>query len=497
MRRSVGVAVDVGTSVVKVAAFDEVGHVLGRRGAPAPVLRPQPGFSEYDTYDVWAAVCTAVRELVADLDADVDRISATGQGDGCWLIDDRDEPVGHALLWNDGRAGSIVHRWHRDGTDTQAFAINGSASFPGSQGALLAWLREHEPQRLEAATTALFCTGWLTWRLSGERVTDVSDAGLPWLDIRAETWSERVLELLDLEWSAALRPRMLRRGEQAGTLRPDAAADLGLRPGIPVTHGTFDSVAMATGADVLRPGETLAILGTTLIVEGVSDRVDTSGAPSGMTLCTDVEGTRLRLYGTFSGTDSLDWAARLYGCSTAAEYLAAAEQSPAGARGLHMLPYFSPAGERAPFINAYARASVAGLSLDHGLPDLARAHLEALTYSLRHCLEQLPAPPETMVICGGGAASSWWCQLIADATGLPVESVGGIELGALGADVAARAQRDGSSIVDAAVMSRPAREHFEPRAVESRMYDDGYGRYTFLRERAEETWGPLAGVETA
>lgn len=492
MSRSVGIAIDVGTSVVKVAALDEAGRIVAQHGAPAPVLRPTPGHSEYDTADVWGAVCTAVREVVNGLGARVDRISATGQGDGCWLIDAEGRAVGNAMLWNDGRSGSIVRTWQESGVDAKCFQINGSASFPGSQAALLSWVQKNDSDRIEASSTALFCTGWLVHRLTGDAVTDVSDASLPWLDVRRERWSSTIPAMLGLEWSTSLRPRLLDRDEPAGRLLTDAAHDLGIEAGIPVTHGPFDCVAMAAGADVLRPGELLVILGTTLIVEGVSDHVDTSGCPSGMTLCANVERSWLRLFGTLSGTDSLNWAAQNYGLGSAVDYFAAAQQSPPGSNGLHVLPYFSPAGERAPFINANARASLAGLSLDHDIGDIARAHVEGLTYSLRHCIDQLPSRPQSLVVCGGGAASEWWCQLIADVIGITVEAIGGVELGALGADVAARAQRDGVPLAVSAEQSRPSRSIFVPEATAFAVYETGYGRFSWLRDHAVESWDRLA-----
>lgn len=492
---AIGLAVDIGTSVVKVAAFDSAGRLLTTARCDAPVLRPQPGFSEYNPETVWRAVCDAVGDVTGKLGSDVDRIAVTAQGDGCWLIGEDGAALGNAVLWNDGRAGAIVETWERDGTAARVFAQNGSALFPGAQAAILRWLQDHDPERLERATSVLFCGGWLTHRLTGVIASDRSDASLPWLDIRTRSYSREILDVLGMRWVERLLPPLCDDAAVSGQLTSQAARDLGLEQGIPVVRAPFDCVAMALGAGVTAPGDTLVVLGTTLIVESVISQVDTDGEPRGMTLCTGLPDTWLRLFGTLSGTDSLNWMTNVLGLDSARAYIADAERSPSGARGLRVLPYFSPAGERAPFIDPSARAAILGLSLDHNGSDMARAHLEGLTLALRHCLEETASDPRELVICGGGAASPFWCGLIADVTGVRTRRIPDVELGALGADLVARAALGRGPLVALTTGDEGEAAEYvhQPDQARRDLYDAMYTQFHLLRSQAEPTWRTLAG----
>lgn len=469
-----GISIDIGTCVIKVVAYGPSAEVLGVCNGPAPVLREHPQYSEYDPDMLWGVICDAVRQTARDIGQPVDHISVTGQGDGCWLIDDDGRSVGNAILWNDGRGHDIVDRWRSDGTETAVFEETGSATFPGAQSVLLEWLSEHQSSRITAAKYALFSSGWLFYRLTGTAVVEPSDAGLPWLDIRRRTYSHEADRVRGLEWTRRLRPPLIASAHAGFALSSAAAADLGLPSGTPVIHAPFDSPAMAIGAGVVDPGETLVILGTTLIVESVVSNVDTSGEPSGMTLCTGLPDTWIRLFGTLSGTDSVNYMASILGYHDAEEYVRSASTSPPGANGVRILPYFSPAGERAPFIDSSITASVLGLNLDRTRADIARAQVEGLTYAIRHCLDQLHERPRQLVLCGGGSASRFWCQLIADVTGVEAARVTEPELGARGAFIVAQAALAGEDVRIAAKTQAPPREHFAPDSALQALYDEGY-----------------------
>lgn len=476
-----GISVDVGTSVVKAAAYDANSKLLGVWCHPAPVLRRHSRFSEYDMDTLWESICDVVRQAASELDERVDRVAVTGQGDGCWLISNDGRSVGNAVLWNDGRSSSVVERWREDGSEQRIFDITGSATFPGAQSAILAWLRDNDPARLQGARYALFCSGWLFYQMTGMVSVERSDASLPWLNIREREYSTEAVRLRGLEWASHLLPPLIDSAERGHTISAEAAAAMGVPAGISVTYAPFDAPAMAIGAGVVDPGETLVILGTTLIVESVVDVVDTSGKSMGMTLCTGAPDTWLRLFGTLSGTDSLNFLVGLLGYDSAAELADEAATSEPGARGVRVLPYFSPAGERAPFIDSSVSATVTGLNLDRTRADLARAHLEGLTFAIRHCLDQLSEPPQRLSVCGGGAESLFWCQLIADVTGLETNRIAEPELGARGAELVAQAAARGLPVRAVAKSRMPSGEKFLPNPAQRGVYDDGYRRFHTLR----------------
>ncbi|MGW0063307.1 FGGY family carbohydrate kinase [Streptosporangium sandarakinum] len=202
------ICVDAGTTVVKAVGYDEAGAEVAVARQETGVSRPAPGHAEQDMNTVWAAVARTVR-AVADRLADasagtVDFVAVTAQGDGAWLVGPDGEPTGPAILWNDGRATAAVDAWNRSGAAGRAFRVNGSAAASGLPHAILTWLREHDPERLERSAALLTCGGWIFSRLTGETAADESDASAPFMDLRARAYSPELMALFGLEWAARL-----------------------------------------------------------------------------------------------------------------------------------------------------------------------------------------------------------------------------------------------------------------------------------------------------
>jgi erythritol kinase len=484
--------VDVGTSLIKSVAYDAGGREIAVARRPTRVLRPAPGRAEQDMAEVWDAVVETIRRVGDDLGHHPTLIAVTAQGDGCWLVDVAGHPVGPAILWSDGRAASIVERWAADGTIEQAFRVNGSLTFPGLINAILTWLREHEPERLARAHRALHCGGWVLHQLTGELVVDESDASAPLLDLRSRAYSEALIELFDLQWARHLLPEPVPAGRHVGTLVPEAAQELGLPAGLPVVLAPYDIAATAIGAGATTPGQACCILGTTLCSELVTDVLETDVTPSGFTIAMGPE-RHLRAYPSLAGTEVLAWAASMLAVSNPPEVA----QLAAAAGGVSpdapfLLPYLSPAGERAPFLDPDARGMLFGLTLDHRPEQVALAVLEGLSHVVRECLEASSAGAQDLRVCGGGANSAFWCQLIADVTGIPTLRSADSEIGAKGALICARvATGDDPDLATAARHLVEPRDAFAPRPALAALHDERFGQFIELRRLAEPAWRQL------
>jgi erythritol kinase (D-erythritol 1-phosphate-forming) len=484
---------DAGTSLLKAVVFDDAGVTLASAHRPTTIDRPRPGFAEQDMDGVWVGAVAVLREAAQRADVPIDAIALTAQGDGCWLINGDGAPTGPAILWNDARAAAAVVGWMDDGTVQRAFAHTGSTTFAGLPSAILPWLREHEPERIARAAAALTCGSFLFMKLSGTVALDVSDASAPWLDARTQGYAPEVLELLDLEWARALLPPLRRATDAPGALTAEAARALGLRAGTPVVPAPYDIAATAIGAGAIAPGDACSILGTTLCTEVVVDRVDTSGAPSGFTIALGAGDLRLRAHPTLAGTEVLQWAARLLGLEGAAEIPALAARAAPGAGGLVVLPYLSPAGERAPFLAPEARGTVFGLTVEHSREDFARAVLESLSHVVRECVEAAVVAPAGLALCGGGAASDVWCRLIADVTGLPTTRPADAEVGAKGACVvAAVATGAARDLGDAVARLVPPPTAFTPDPETRALHDDRHRAFLAARAATQPSWRALA-----
>ncbi|MFD5894107.1 FGGY family carbohydrate kinase [Streptomyces sp. NPDC060366] len=450
------VGIDVGTSMVKAAAFDAGGHALAVESRPVR-LDIHGGHVEQDMEELYGAVVDALGTLTAALPEPVELAGLTGQGDGVWLVDAEGRPVRPAISWMDGRAHEFVDAWLASGVFESVFRRSGSAMFPGCPGPVLAWLDRHEPTALDAATTALYCKDMVFQRLTGVRATDVSDASMPFLDPRTRAYSPDVLAELGL----AHRERLL-----APVSDPVAIGEL--PSGVRIANGPYDLPACALGAGVTEPGDGLLIIGTCLASLVATDTLDLDGEPGGLHISTDRPGHWLRAMPAMVGTAALDWVLTMTGTDLA-EVDPMLDAVEPGAGGVRVLPYFAPSGERAPFVDPALRAELTGVSLESTAADLIRATCEGIAYAARHCLEAAGLTG-SLAVCGGGTRSPAWMRLFADVLGRPLRIVEG-EVGARGA-VLASAARHGVPL-DVAAWTSPTAV-VTPDPVRAAYYTKGY-----------------------
>ncbi|MEU4931793.1 FGGY-family carbohydrate kinase [Streptomyces yokosukanensis] len=469
------VGIDVGTSVVKAAAFDRAGRQLAVEARPVG-LHVRAGTVEQDMREVYAAVVDVLRVVTGRLGEPVELAGLTGQGDGVWLVDEAGRPVRPAISWMDGRTHELVDQWLADGTFEAVFRRTGSALFPGCPGPLLAWLDRHEPASLDRAAAAVCCKDMVFQRLTGagRAVTDVSDASMPFLDPRTRRYDDGVVELLGLTRRRRLLPAI---GDPIAT---GTAGGEGLPAGTRLANGPYDLPACALGAGVTAPGDGLLIVGTCLASLVATAEVDLGGEPAGLYISTDRPGHRLRAMPAMVGTAALDWVLATTGARHE-ELDALLAEAPPGSSGVRVLPYFAPSGERAPFVEPGLRAELLGVCLETRPAHLVRATCEGIGYAARHCLTAAGLTG-TLAVCGGGTRSPAWTRLLADVLGRPLRVVEG-EVGARGAVLAA-AERHGVAL-DRAAWTEPARV-VEPDPDRAAYYAKGYEEHLELLAGARQ-----------
>ena len=484
------IGVDIGTSVIKAAMFDDAGEQCALESAPARVVSPHEAWFEQDMEEVLAAVATVVRGLLKSAAAQTagppTLLALTGQGDGVWLVDGAGLAVRPAVSWMDARAAGIADRWQADGVSETVFRRTGGAMFPGCPAPVLAWLDAQEPRVLDRAVTAAYCKDVVMQRLTGVRATDTSDAALPFLDPVTRTYATDVLDACGLAHRADLLAPVVESGP-TGVLTDEGAALLGLAVGIPVSAGPFDLPACARGSGVDAPGAGHLIVGTTLACQVVIDELDMSGEPAGLTLPLGRPDRWLRSMPAMVGTAALDWVLALIGRTHDGvdELLAA---SVPGAHGVRCLPYFSPAGERAPFLESGARARLDGLTVQTTPADVVRAVCEGIAYAARHCFEAAGLSGD-VAICGGGVRSKHWLRLFADVLGRPVHVAPSAEVGAYGAVLAGIAATGLDADARAWAATRAAATTVVgPGADSTRLYAGEYDRYRASVDRARTEW---------
>ncbi len=329
--------------------------------------------------------------------------------------------------------------------------------------AILHWLTQNEPARIDKARWSLTCNGWLFSKLTGLFLADLSDGSNPFSDVNTAAYSPGLLRLYGLEDRAHLLPPIRIGTDLVASLTACAAEQLGLPIGTPVVMAPYDIVATAYGCDSVSPGQACIILGTTICAEVITSSLDLDVTPTGTTIALG-NGSYLRAMPTLTGCEALTWATKALSCESIPELDCLAAASVAGANGLLFLPYLSLAGERSPFLEPNARGSFIGLSLAHTRADMARSIYEALAFVIRDCVKAAAGTlPSELRVCGGGARSDFWCQIIADVIGVPIVRTDDSEVGARGAFLFALAVTGTtSSVYDAVRQHVTAAKTFLP-----------------------------------
>ena len=413
------VGVDSSTQSVKVEARSlETGDVVATGTARHPATNPP--VSEQDPAAWWTALVEAFDHL-GDARADVVAMAVAGQQHGLVLLDAAGVPLRPAKLWNDTTSAPQADRLVATlGAERWAELI-GSVPVASFTVTKLAWVAEHEPELLARAARVMLPHDYLTWRLTGEHVTDRGDvSGTGWFDPVAG----RVhLELLDAAtgdgaaWPERL-PAVLGPTAAAGEVLPAVAAELGLPAGVVVGPGSGDNMGAALGLG-LRAGDVAISLGTSGTVFAVSDTptCDASGAVAGFA---SASGNFLPLVCTLNATKVTDTVARWLG--TDAPGLAALALAAADAPGTVLLvPYFD--GERTPNLPD-ATGTLTGLTNATSREQLALAAHDGVLCGLlagRDALRAAGASVDGRIfLVGGGARSAAYRQRCADLAGRPV-----------------------------------------------------------------------------
>ncbi|MGC4937393.1 FGGY family carbohydrate kinase [Kribbella sp. DT2] len=469
------IGVDVGTTVTKAVAFDDHGRQVAEASRPTRLVRPGPGRFEHDTDEIVASV----NEVIAELASEADLVAITGQGDGLWLVDESGRPVRPAISWLDARSSSILGEWTESGVAERVFRRSGNRMFPGASGPLLAAVLAEEPETLSRAATAAYCKDVVMQRLTGVRATDVSDASAPFLDPRTGEYDAEALELCGLtDWRHLLAPV----GKPEGELQDDS---LGLAKGTRVSSGPYDLPASAIGAGVTEVGDALLTVGTTLACQVVTRDLPVDDEPAGLFLGTWTPGVWLRAMPAMVGTAALDQVLKLVGATTTQLQQLLTDSRP-GANGVTVLPYLSEAGERAPFVDTNARGTFDGISLSTTQGDLLRATCEGIAYAARHCLEAAGWTGK-VTVCGGGARSNEWTQILADVLDAPLHTTEASQVAARGAVIAAK--RTQGEVGDEWIAET---RQIDPDPARAAFYAEGYAHYLRRIESARPRWADPA-----
>ena len=414
------IGVDLGTSGLKMLLVAADGTILAENTQGYPVSYPHPGWSEQAPEDWFSAVLKGLKELLNGQDKSlVKGISFGGQMHGLVALDKDDNVIRPAILWNDGRTEEETKYLNEVIGKDKLSACTGNIAFAGFTAPKLLWMKKHEPENFARIHKIMLPKDYLVYRLSGAFCTDFSDAsGMLLLDVKNRRWSPEMENVTTM--SEDKLPALHESYEAVGTLKAEIADMVGLN-NVKVIAGAGDNAAAAVGTGVVGEGGCNISLGTsgTLFV-------------SSKTYCED----KVNALHSFCHADG-GW--HLMGCILSAascnswwvngilqsdDYKKeeAGLEEKMSKNDVFFLPYLM--GERSPHNDVTARGAFIGMRPDTTRGEMTLAMLEGVAFALRDCLEAAKKNgakiPRTK-LCGGGAKSKLWRQIIANVMNMPVD----------------------------------------------------------------------------
>ncbi len=460
------IGVDLGTSAVKLILADESGKVLKVVSKEYPVSFPHSGWSEQNPTDWYDKSIEGIKELLTAANGEeVGGISFGGQMHGLVMLDANDEVIRPAILWNDGRSYKETEYLNTVIGKDKLTEYTGNIAFAGFTAPKVLWVKENEPENFAKIAKICLPKDYLAYRLSGVFSTDVSDAsGTLYFDVKNRSWSKEMCEIcsIDMNWL----PQIFESYEKTGNLLPAVAEELGISTNCIIAAGAGDNAAAAVGMGTVGKGGCNISLGTSGTIFIANDKygVDANNA--------------------LHSFDHADGGYHLMGCMLSAASCnkwwmeeivkdtdfktEQAKIKELGKNKVFFLPYLM--GERSPINDPDARATFIGMSMDTKREDMTQAVFEGVAFALRDSFEaakSIGVKIEKSCVCGGGAKSPLWRQIIADILNITLvqteneegPALGGAILAAVAAGVYPSVEDACSKIIKPAAETKPIPEN--------------------------------------
>lgn len=493
--------VDNGLTVTKAVIFDFQGRQLAVARRKVPQIKPQAHFVERDMDVLWIQTAAAIYEALAlsQLNAaDITAVSVTAHGDGLYLLDAKKRPLGKGILSLDSRAQSVVSAWDSSGLSLRIAKISGQNPHASAPAALLAWIKDHQPERFGKIAHIISSKDWLRFCLTGEIATDRTEASTSFTDVTTQEYSKDIAVLFGLSDLFATLPEMRHSAEIAGHITAEAAELTSLKKGTPVATGLHDVTASALGIGAHSKG----ILGVIAGTYSINEVVSYAPKRSHNWLCRNAiePGQWNNMAISPSSTANYEWFLETF-CKAELQHAAAksssihdqlgAEIDAGFARNSSVL--FHPYLFGSPF-GADASASFMGLRGWHNRSDIIAAILEGIAFNHRHHVQDLQTgfTFQTAHLTGGASRNPHIAQVFADVLGLPVKVARIDEAAAWGAAVCAgKAVGVFGSVIETASEIAADCQTYGPRSEHHARFSARYDIYRDIAKNLRVNWGQL------
>ena len=432
--------VDVGTTGTKTILFRQDGQIIGQSYRGYPIHTPQVSFCEQDPEDWWNAVCETVTEVSDDplIRQNIVAISMSTQGGTTVFLDEKNQVIRPAIVWNDKRCQAELEQFKKNKPDLDVYRIcgwNASAAMPALQ---CRWLKTHEPENFAQIAQVLSVPDYLALRMTGRAAVDISNAGIcRFANIEKGEYDQQILSYAGV--TPDQMPPILPSAAPIGKLTAEAAEAMKLSEEVLLVSGAHDQYAVSLGAGACRDGDILIGSGTSWVVTSLSNGPDfASGLPQSVPAVPGMWGS---LRSLSSGGICLEWWRKNLTVDEDGSILSydrineEVASRKAAEEGLFFFPFAGLCDDRANF----KKATFIGMDLSHDRFHLARAVMESVVFQTVWMMEAFRAKPscDGIILAGGASRSKVWSQMLANISGLPVRIPATADLACVGAAVMA------------------------------------------------------------
>lgn len=410
--------IDLGTSSLKGLLVDKNGSVKYSHSSEYPLIVPEQGFSEQDPKEWFEALKTVVKNIIQNIPdaiSEIKAISFSGQMHSLVLLDEKDNILRNAILWNDVRTTKQCN-YIVETLEEELINITKNKALEGFTLPKLLWVKENEPKIWNKISTFLLPKDYLGFCLTGNKQMDYSDAaGTLLLDIENKSWSEKILKTFNI--NPDICPKLVKSVDRIGNLKEELVLEFGLENTIPIFAGGADNPLAAISSGIVEDGTAMVSIGTS----GVFLTYETDGSHDyngNLHFFNHViENAFYSMGVTLSAGNSLSWYKNTFSPNETYEsLLSGIKNIPSGSNGLIFTPYI--VGERTPFTDSQIRGSFTGIDTSHTKTHFTKAIIEGITFSLKDSqvlMERFAGKNfENIISVGGGAKNKDWLQIQAD-----------------------------------------------------------------------------------
>lgn len=406
------IGIDLGTSAVKMILTDEKMNIIRTVAKSYPLDFSSDGKSEQNPTDWWNAVLEGLNALGTE---HVAGIGVGGQMHGLVMLDENDNVLRPAILWNDTRTGKQTDYLNNVIGKEKLQALMGNIAFAGFTAPKILWVKENEPELFAKCKKICLPKDYINYMLTGVFSTDVSDAsGMLLFDVRNRCWSDEMLKICGI--GKDMLPEVYESYAPVGKVK----SELGFGEDITVCAGAGDNAAAAIGTDTVKNGQCNISLGTSGTVFIATDSYVKTDNPALHSFC-HANGKYHLMGCILSAASANKWLVEEifdtddYGKNTAE--LNAENAS----KQIYFMPYL--AGERCPHNDESVRGAFVGLSHDTKRVDMQTALFEGVSFAIKDCIELVPEKIKKATVCGGGTKSKLWMQILANVLDIEISMI--------------------------------------------------------------------------